>query len=367
ESFCSGTAGSARSRLEEFYESLEDIYKKHVIEFENADDDYKREAARVYDACTSARERFWDIGAKIGKLVNDINDGIDAAIYDFVSGIFGLAFTLAKIDVAIRVAVMTAPFGITPQWVKDTGKETIEGVQSIAQILRNPGRALASLGQQVTDTVEEKGITYALSYVTADIAIGILVDKGIGKIRGLDKADDVVNISTKVDDVVDVADDLGDTMKVVDKIDDVADITKAADKVDDAVSVGELKGVSKTGTVWDNISGTADNMPSTEIPATFKIDLDDSINYINPETGTNTLWTNANATEHMGEYIGRFGEESWSIGVRSQVMLESYSSSLNQAMSNLSLQTPGRYFGVFGNWELGINTQTGVVYHAKML
>ena len=50
ESFCSGTAGSARSRLEEFYESLEDIYKKHVIEFENADDDYKREAARVYDA-----------------------------------------------------------------------------------------------------------------------------------------------------------------------------------------------------------------------------------------------------------------------------------------------------------------------------
>ncbi len=242
ESFCSGTAGSARSRLEEFYESLEDIYKKHVIEFENADDDYKREAARVYDACTSAGERFWDIGAKIGKLVNDINDGIDAAIYDFVSGIFGLAFTLAKIDVAIRVAVVTAPLGITPQWVKDTGKETIEGVQSIAQILRNPGRALASLGQQVTDTVEEKGITYALSYVTADIAIGILVDKGIGKIRGLDKADDVVNISTKVDDVVDVADDLGDTMKVVDKIDDVADvvddvadITKAADKGDDVV------------------------------------------------------------------------------------------------------------------------------------
>ena len=213
-----------------------------MIEFENADDDYKREAARVYDACTSARERFWDIGAKIGKLVNDINDGIDAAIYDFVSGIFGLAFTLAKIDVAIRVAVVTAPLGITPQWVKDTGKEAIEGVQSIAQILRNPGRALASLGQQVTDTVEEKGITYALSYVTADIAIGILVDKGSGKIRGLDKADDVVNISTKVDDVVDVADDLGDTMKVVDKIDDVADvvddvadITKAADKGDDVV------------------------------------------------------------------------------------------------------------------------------------
>ena len=68
------------------------------------------------------------------------------------------------------------------------------------------------------------------------------------------------------------------------------------------------EGGSKTGTVWDNITGTADNIPSTEIPATFKIDLDDNINYINPKTGTNT-----NATEHMGEYVGRFGEESWSM------------------------------------------------------
>lgn len=67
---------------------------------------------------------------------------------------------------------------------------------------------------------------------------------------------------------------------------------------------------SKTGTVGDNITGTADNIPSTEIPAAFKIYLDDNINYINPKTGTNT-----NATEHMGEYVGRFGEESWSIGV----------------------------------------------------
>ena len=194
--------------------------------------------------------------------MNDINDGIDAAIYDFVSGIFGLAFTLAKIDVAIRVAVVTAPFGITPQWVKDTGKETIEGVQSIAQILRNPGRALASLGQQVTDTVEEKGITYALSYVTADIAIGILVDKGIGKIRGLDKADDLAKLSTKVDDVVDVADDLGDTMKVVDKIDDVADvvddvadITKAADKVDDVARIKILSSEEAEELAFNAIKG----------------------------------------------------------------------------------------------------------------
>ena len=99
----------------------------------------------------------------------------------------------------------------------------------------------------------------------------------------------------------------------------------------------------------------------------LKIDLDGNINYVNPETGTNTLWTNSNATKHMGEYVSRFGDESWSIGTRSQAMLESYSASLNKAMETIGTETPGRYFGTYGNWELGINTETGVVYHARMI
>ena len=132
------------------------------------------------------------------------------------------------------------------------------------------------------------------------------------------------------------------------------------------IEIGSESG-SKTGTVWDKITSTADNMPATEIPATFKINLDGNINYVNPETGTNTLWTNSNATKHMGEYVSRFGDESWSIGTRSQAMLESYSASLNIAMETIDTEAPGRYFGIYGNWELGINTETGVVYHARML
>ena len=69
----------------------------------------------------------------------------------------------------------------------------------------------------------------------------------------------------------------------------------------------------------------------------------------------------------MGEYISRFGDESWNIGIRSQTMLESYSLSLNDAMKDLVLKEPGKYFVTYGNWELGIDTQTGVVYHARML
>ena len=100
--------------------------------------------------------------------------------------------------------------------------------------------------------------------------------------------------------------------------------------------------------------------------ATFQIDLDGRISYINPQTGTNTLWTNANASEHIGEYVGRFGQESWSIGIRSQIILESYSAALNEAMIELSTLPPGIYSGVFGCWELGINTETGTGFHALM-
>ena len=49
------------------------------------------------------------------------------------------------------------------------------------------------------------------------------------------------------------------------------------------------------------------------------------------------------------------------------MMLESYSASLNKAMETIGTEAPGRYFGTYGNWELGINTETGVVYHARMI
>ena len=122
-----------------------------------------------------------------------------------------------------------------------------------------------------------------------------------------------------------------------------------------------------TGTIWDNIISTAADIPNTKIPTTFQIKLIKSIEYVNPETGMNMLWTNTNATKHMGEYIARFGGETASTSVRSQLMLESYSESLNKAMKSLVKKSPGTYFGVYGNWELGINTETGVVYHALML
>ena len=131
--------------------------------------------------------------------------------------------------------------------------------------------------------------------------------------------------------------------------------------------IGDIPSSKKGNKMVGDATGTADNMPVTEILSTFQVKLNDGISYLNPETKTNVLWTNANATKHMGEYVSRAGDTSWSIKIRSQAMLESYTAVLNEAMVDLAAEAPGRYFKTYGNWELGINTQTGVVYHARMI
>ncbi len=118
--------------------------------------------------------------------------------------------------------------------------------------------------------------------------------------------------------------------------------------------------IPKTHTVWDNIIPTAENIPYTSTPATFEIKLNSNINYTNPKTGNRSVWTNADATKHMGEYVTRFGGQTSNSIIKNQIMLESYSISLNQAMEDVALKAPGRYFGVYGNWEIGVNTESGV-------
>jgi len=142
----------------------------------------------------------------------------------------------------------------------------------------------------------------------------------------------------------------------------------------------------RSASIWDRIRATADTIPGTKIPATFQISLEEGINYVNPTTGTNVLWTNANATKHLGEYVSRLGKNAEKLvengkiylesdhkllngalrteGVRSQVMLESYSSALNEAMKKFVKEAPGRHKGEFSGWEFGVDTETGVVFHA---
>ena len=43
-----------------YYDEIEDIYRKCVIEYENTDDEYETVGFRVYRECTNVGEFLWD-------------------------------------------------------------------------------------------------------------------------------------------------------------------------------------------------------------------------------------------------------------------------------------------------------------------
>ncbi|MEN8906836.1 MAG: hypothetical protein ABF289_12835 [Clostridiales bacterium] len=182
---------------------LDRTYKK-VITYENKDDEYKVKADKLYDKYTDSMELLIDTLESIDKFLGDVIDAIIDTLKDLVLGIVGLVFGLLKLEVSVYVAIFTAPFGVTPKWATETIDSTGEMVYSI---LNDPFILVEGLAQGASDTIEEKGIVYGVSYVGTNVAIDILLTKGAGKYsklnkvsKGLENADDIADLS-KVDDI----------------------------------------------------------------------------------------------------------------------------------------------------------------------
>lgn len=135
--------------------------------------------------------------------------------------------------------------------------------------LQNPARVLAGFGQKIGDTVEEEGIAYSISYVVADVAIQILLSRGLGEVKNVSKADDLVDAARTVDtldDTVKIADELIDTAKVVDRVGDIKDAAMAVNAVDEAnaavKAVDNMSDAAKTVEKVDDVIETRPAMGS---------------------------------------------------------------------------------------------------------
>jgi len=118
-------------------------------------------------------------------------------------------------------------------------------------------------------------------------------------------------------------------------------------------NVGSGGGSTPTGTVWDYITPTQECYDGTHIPRSFEL-----------KVGNNKFWVHGNATQHMKEYIEQSKQTTFSEKIRTQMLLKSFHSSVEKAIQEWGKLEAGRYFGQFDTWELGINTETGVIYHA---
>jgi filamentous hemagglutinin len=107
---------------------------------------------------------------------------------------------------------------------------------------------------------------------------------------------------------------------------------------------------NRTGTVWDNITSTADNLPNTQIPATFKL-----------KSGSSEFYVNSNATKHMGEYLQKSSNP-----INDQQLLNSFSGAVENIVSSGNIQF-GKVYNVDG-WEVIFSQRAGdalpVIKHA---
>ncbi len=92
-------------------------------------------------------------------------------------------------------------FVAVAKYKKDQLKAAYESMKAI---LNDPYLIVEGMVQSGNDTVEYKGVEYAIGYIGFDVALEILLTKGVGKI-------------SKIDEIVEGFDDISDVGKAISK------------------------------------------------------------------------------------------------------------------------------------------------------
>ena len=254
KAFTETQAKQAKQELEECYKEIEDLYRNRIVVYENTDDEYKKTAMNLYQQCTSFGQRLKDLVTKTEEMKWDVRRGVLAAVLDLVKTALAIQDLKNTLD-TLPLAVVAEVMGIE---VPGLSLEKVDDLKNMAYgavaALQEPPRVLAAFGQKIGDTVEEEGIAYSISYVAADVAIQVLLSKGLGEVKNVSKADDLVDVARTVDtldDTVKIADELTDAAKVVDQVGDITDAAMAVNVMDEANAV--VKAVDEVNDVADAV------------------------------------------------------------------------------------------------------------------
>lgn len=246
--------GKITDELPGHIKKIHAIYEKNIVPFENTDDAYKKQIAEYYDQWASIGNKAEDVG----NIAVDILSGVVDGLKDMVTGIAGLLEGACKL-------VEWGGRKLTGLTVPEELDEDVSNIFLCAEtIIKDPGNALEAMGQHMFDVADEKGLAYSVSYVTADVVAGILLDKGIGKLKELRKAKKL----NKIDDVLDTAEDLtGVGNNGTSLVDDVVESGKTTISSADRIKID----------AWDYT-------PSDELYSKYK-NVFDNPKYYNQKTG----------------------------------------------------------------------------------
>lgn len=226
--------GKTIEELPEYVKQIRDIYDKNVVSFEETDDLYKRKLEEIYTEWASFGERLTDVW----NVVTDVGSGVIDGVGDLVVGTLNLLGGTLEILLWLEMHNSIADyFGLIPDFLEEDVQKIFDGAGAI---LEDPGNALEAMGQSVFDTADEEGIAYSVSYVTVDVVAEVLLTKGIGELKNINKAGKVANIAK------DAADLAGDTARQSGKIGNVAE--EVIEHADDVPVGGQGGNVGKGGT-----------------------------------------------------------------------------------------------------------------------
>ncbi len=106
---------------------------------------------------------------------------------------------------------------------------------------------------------------------------------------------------------------------------------------------------------WEIINGTQELIEGTNVPKSFVIN--------NLTINGNKIWVHANATKHIGKFI-KSANCSNAGALSENEIMNSFLIAVKQ-ISGMTLKMGDNQLFVNG-WEIGINGETGVIYHALM-
>ncbi len=217
------------AKFDVFIDKMNQLYG-NAVEFEECDDYYKGKASELNDKYATNKEKIGDVFSGIGKGIADIFRGAVDALGGTIKGLVSLVKIVGLGYLGQHVITGCSIIGLkdqTPEWAIDA-VEDIEGIlHGFVEILHDPIGVFHGCVQEVSDTIEEEGICYVIGLAVPEIA-ELFIAKGASK------------AATK-------------SVNVLDNISDTAHGVKVVDNIDDIVDNCNIKGITGTGIVVNNV------------------------------------------------------------------------------------------------------------------
>lgn len=238
ESFRNNVSSKLTGCMQEALDEMHRIQKDSIEPFDRADTEYGLMMQGAY--------LMWEGPKGAYEEKERVEGHIDDAVRDTLIGAVEMAMALSCINQENQIAYH---LGLLEGSYEETVYAGIDA--GIAGMLTDPVNTLEAIGQSKVDCAQENGIAYTVAHVATDIALAVLLDKGMKVVTGGGaKTEEVILNQTDdtLDEVGNFYDDIFEQQRNVDEAyDDFLDDIQMAQVENDVWMTPEVTGGVESG------------------------------------------------------------------------------------------------------------------------